>query len=103
VSLGEIAKLSSESGLSKRVDFTAEDGFEVADRLVLDFKFGPFILEMDNLTDLQAFSMTKMSAGVHCARRMFRANQRYLGQGPLGMKEGDIICVLAGHRAPVIL
>jgi hypothetical protein len=36
-------------------------------------------------------------------RRTFGTGTRYVGMGPAAMKEGDIVCVLYGGRAPYVL
>jgi hypothetical protein len=36
-------------------------------------------------------------------RSCFHTRKQYIGLGPLGIHEGDLVCVLQGHMVPVIL
>ena len=35
--------------------------------------------------------------------RCFHTERGYIGLGPLATEAGDLVCVLEGHKAPVIL
>jgi hypothetical protein len=45
----------------------------------------------------------RMSSWMRAGYRLFRTQSGYLGVGPPGMKEGDVMCVLRRCTTPVLL
>lgn len=72
-------------------------------------KLSRLMLGQDRLTSVPAVPVRHRETYIVRSRqlrfgmRCFHTEKGYIGLGPLGTEAGDVVCILEGHKAPVLL